>query len=258
MYVDNGLGFSIKDLIEKHPLTKVAKKIVKDQPKLIPLVAPLVPLPVKEILRKEKISPGEQLKKEYVKSVMKPLSKIDPVMKKHYEHEQRLDRAKQIKGEINLLQVQPPSPERDKRIAQLSAELQAIGDKEKKYMKQGKIFAAIATVVIGIFTFGGGSVAVQGAYEALKQGAIAVGKKILYSALASAIAKGLSPADAQKAQDAINVLEQYPPDTNMPDLDSMVQNSYDKKAAAQEETAKKVATWAVPAGIAAAVLMSLT
>lgn len=250
MYMD-GLGFSFKKLIEKHPLTKAAKRVVKKQPKLIPLLAPLVPLPVKEILRKEKVTPGEMLKKEYVESVMKPLSKIDPVMKKHYEHEQRLSRAKQIKGEIATLQAQPPSAERDQRIAALSSELQAIGDDEKKYMKQGKIVAAIASVVVGVFTFGGGTVAVQGAFEALKQGAVELGKKILYSAIASAVAKGLSPADAAKAQEAADVLAQYPPNPELDSLDAMVEDSYQRRDAAQTATTGLL----VPAGLVTALLL---
>jgi uncharacterized protein YqeY len=256
MYVNNldGLGFSFKKLIEKHPLTKAAKRVVAKQPKLIPLLAPLVPLPVKEILRKEKISPGEALKKEYIESVMKPLSKIDPVMKKHYEHEQRLTRAKEIKGEINALQSQPPSAERDQQISALAAELQAIGAKEKKYMKQGKIFAAIASIVIGVFTFGGGTAAVQSAFEAIKQGAIALGKKILMGAITTAISKGLSKADADKAQEAVDVMEQYPPNPELDSLDAMIEDSYQRRDAAQSDLAAKTG-WLVPAGLVTALLL---
>lgn len=183
---------------------------------------------------------------------LKLLAKLKvPTFRTHYQHEMRLQRAKDIKLEIMKLQGLPPSDERDAKLNSLSVELQSIGRTEKKYMKDGKIVAVIVSIVIGFFTFGGGSAAVTGAYEALKQGAVALAKSILIGAVGKGIAKGGSKADAAKSTEIANDIERYPPDPSLPSLNAMIEDSQRKKLAAQEKTTAIL----IPAGIVAALTL---
>ena len=176
-----------------------------------------------------------------------------PTFATHVKHAERKKRAAQIKLEVMRLQGQKPSPERDAKLAELSAEIQTIAKKEKDYMKQGAIVATIISVVIGVFTFGGGAVAVQGAVQAIKQGAINIAKSILMSAILGAMKKGASKKDTDKAIDAVNDLEKYPPDPNLPTLDAMLKDSQAKKQARSSVLPKN--SWLVPAGVFAALTL---
>lgn len=169
----------------------------------------------------------------------------------HYKHEQRKLRAKQIKVEVLKVRGEKPSPERDAKLAALSAEMMDIAKKEKKYLKQGSIIATIVTIVVGVFTFGGGAVAVQGAFQAIKQGAITLAKRILMAAIMGALKKGSSKKDTNKAIETVNDLEKYPPDPNLPTLDAMLKDSQAKKLDSQEKRPGLL----IPAGIIAALTL---
>lgn len=167
---------------------------------------------------------------------IKPLKKIFGVQKK---------KSKAIANEITLLQAEPYTPENEARISELMANLSARTRRAKKESKKFAIIAAIVSIVVGVFTFGAGGVAVQGAFQAMKQGAIAIAKKILMSAIAAAISKGASKKDTAKATESVNDLEKYPPDRNLTSLDAMIADSQTKKMAAQS----KPAALLIPAGI---------
>jgi len=172
------------------------------------------------------------------------LAKISPSSHAHLQQIERTKKIQRLQDEALHLQGKAPTTENQARLNAIQATIQLDAKKSKKYMKEGVIAATIASIVIGIFTFGGGAAAVQGAYQALKQGAIQAAQNILKSALVAAIAKGALPKDSKKAQQAINDLSNYPPDPNLPNLDSMLADSQAKKQAAVEKTL----TWAIPAG----------
>lgn len=172
-----------------------------------------------------------------------------PSFKAHAKNIERRERAKDINLSIKKLYQEKATPEREEQIRVLNSELQIIAAKNKKYMKQGKIVAAIVSIVVGIFTFGGGTVAVQGAVQAIKQGAIGLAKKILTSAVVKALAGGANKKDADKAMEAINDLERFPPDPNLTSIDSMISDSQTKKLASKQKL-----PWIVLAGTIAALL----
>lgn len=180
-----------------------------------------------------------------------------PTFKTHVKHAERKKRAQAIKIEIMRLQGQPRTLERDKKLAQLATEIKQIAKKEKEYMKQGSIVATIISIVIGIFTFGGGSVAIQGAYQALKEGAVNIAKGILLAAVKSAISKGASKKDVEKATEVANDLEKYPPDPSLKDFDAMIADSQRKKmmATSGNDLLKNKNVWLLPAGIFAAITL---
>lgn len=180
-----------------------------------------------------------------------------PTFKTHVKHAERKKRAQAIKIEIMRLQGQPRTLERDKKLAQLATEIKQIAKKEKEYMKQGSIVATIISIVIGIFTFGGGSVAIQGAYQALKEGAVNIAKGILLAAVKSAISKGASKKDVEKATEVANDLEKYPPDPSLKDFNQMIADSQRKKMIAMDGTdlVENKNIWLLPAGIFAAITL---
>lgn len=175
-----------------------------------------------------------------------------PTFKTHAKNIERRERAKEINLTIRKLYQEKDSPERQAKINALNSELVDIAAKNKKYLKQGKIVAAIVSIVVGIFTFGGGTIAIQGAMQAIKQGAIGLAKKILVSVVLKAIAGGANKKDAEVAMEAINDLERFPPDPNLTSIDSMIRDSQSKKLMSQEKL-----PWVVLAGAIAA-LMTMT
>lgn len=172
-----------------------------------------------------------------------------PTFKQHVKNIERRDRAEAINLSIKKLYQEKATPEREEQIKVLNNELQIIAAKNKKYLKQGKIVAAIVSIVVGIFTFGGGTAAIQGAVQAIKQGAMALAKKILTSAVLKALANGASKKDGDKAMEAINDLERFPPDSNLTSIDSMIADSQTKKLASQQKL-----PWIVLAGAIAALM----
>lgn len=173
---------------------------------------------------------------------IKPLKKIFGVQKK---------KSKAIAREIEELQKAPSTPESEARIAELMRNLAVRTKRAKKEAKKFAIIVAIITIVVGIFTFGAGGAAVQGAFQAVKAGAIALAKKILLAAATSAALKGASAKDVKKAKQAANDLEKYPPDPNLPTFEAMLQDSQLKKQVATEKTTAVL----IPAGIAAALTL---
>ena len=173
---------------------------------------------------------------------IKPLKKIFGVQKK---------KSKAIAREITELQKQPSTPENEARISQLMKDLGERTKRSKKEMKKFSIIATIVTIVVGIFTFGAGGVAVQGAFQAVKAGAIEIAKKILLAAATSAALKGANSKDVKKAKQAANDLEIYPPDPNLTSLDAMLLDSQAKKQVSLEKTTAVL----VPAGIIAAITL---
>lgn len=172
---------------------------------------------------------------------IKPLKKIFGVQKK---------KSRAIANEIMVLQSQPSTPENEARIIELTANLSARTRRAKKESKKFAIIAAIVTIVVGIFTFGAGGAAVQGAFQALKQGATAIAKKILMAAITAAVGKGAPKKDASKAYEVANDLEKYPPDKNLASLDAMIADSQTKKMGAQAKSAGLL----IPAGVVAAIM----
>lgn len=190
-----------------------------------------------------------KLKKAQEKKI-KLFSKLKlPTFKQHVKNIERRDRAEAINLTIKKLYQQEVSPEREEKLKVLNNELQIIASKNKKYLKQGKIVMAIVSIVVGIFTFGGGTVAVQGAMQAIKQGAIGLAKKILASAVLKALANGANKKDADKAMEAIEDLDRFPPDRNLTSIDSMIADSQSKKLLSQGKT-----PWVVLAGAIAALM----
>lgn len=178
----------------------------------------------------------------------KKVGKIAPGFKKHAQSVERRKRLGELKTESLRLQGQKPSAERDARLNAISGEMQALAAKEKKYLKQGKIVMLIVSIVVGIFTFGAGGVAVQGAFKALQAGAIEIAKKLLMAAALAAAGKGAKSSDVKKAKQAANDLETYPPDRNLPTFDAMIADSQTQKQIANEKTTSML----IPAGIVAA------
>lgn len=174
----------------------------------------------------------------------KVMGKISPSFHAHAQSEERKVKIEKLQTEALHIQGQKPTAQTVQRLEDINAVLAMTAKKEKTYMKQGVIAATIASIVVGIFTFGAGGAAIQGAYQALKQGAIAAAKKLLIGAIAAAVAKGASKSDAAKATQAVEDLSKYPPDPNLPNLGSMIADSQAKKQAAVQKTL----TWAIPAG----------
>jgi len=197
-----------------------------------------------------------RLKKAHEKNI-KILGKVDPISKKHAQSIERRKTAERLNFRLMQLQGKAPSEERDQEMRSIVVQLKDIAAKEKKYIKQGKIAATIATIVIGVFTFGGGGAVVNGAFQAIKQGAIDIGKKLLLSAVAAAAAKGMPTGQVQQATGAVNAIGNYPPDPSLPSLDAMVQDSLAKKEAAKDQAVETVSKFAVPVGLITAALLSL-
>ena len=173
-----------------------------------------------------------------------------PGLKKDKRSKRKL-RTKQIQMELLRVRGERPSPERNAKLKALSDEMMVIAKKEKKFMKQLSVIATIVSIVVGIFTFGAGGVAVQGAFQALKQGAIQIAKSILMAAIATAVRKGASKKDAYEATEVVNDLERYPPDPKLASLDAMLKDSQAKKLAAQEKRPGLL----IPVGIIAALTL---
>lgn len=178
----------------------------------------------------------------------KVVGKISPSFRQHAKSVERRKRMGMLKTESMRLRGQKPSLERDARLTAISGEMNSLAAKEKKYFKQGKIVVAIVSIVVGIFTFGAGGVAVQGAFQALKAGAIEIAKKILLSAALAAAGKGANKSNVKKAQQVANDLEKYPPDASLPTFDAMMNDSQMQKQIATEKTTSML----IPAGIVAA------
>jgi hypothetical protein len=206
-----------------------------------------------------------QLKTLHEKKI-KLLGKISPTEHAHAQHIERIEKADKLKLQAMKLQGQKPSAARDAELTSINQQLTKIGKSEKVYMRQGVVVATVASIIVGIFTFGGGTAAIQGAVQAIKQGAIQAMRAILVAAIGSAVAKGASKKDADQAMSTVDVMSQYPPDPNLTTFDQMVQDSYLKKAIAEgkldpTDTTKPPpippAAWLIPAGIGIAALFML-
>lgn len=185
---------------------------------------------------------------------IKVLGHISPSMHAHAQHIDRADELKKLQMQMIAISAQPPSPERDDKLKKIQIRMGVLSKKEKNYMNNGKIVAAIASVVVGVFTFGGGSAVISGAVEAIKQGAIGIAKGMLLGAATSALTKGANPKDVEQAQQAANVIEQYPPNPNLDTLDQMVSDSYAQKQI-RDDKLKTVAAVSIPVGIAVLTLI---
>lgn len=174
----------------------------------------------------------------------KAFAHISPSMKAHAQHEERQIKIQKLQAELMHLQGQYQTPEIQNRLIAVDGALKSLAKKEKLYLKRGVIAATIATIVIGIFTFGAGGAVVQGAFQALKQGAVSIAKSLLIGAIGKAVKGGAKKSDTDKAYEVTNDLEKYPPDRNLNSLDAMIADSQTKKMVAQEKTA-----WMVPAGL---------
>ena len=243
-------AFSAKQATKKKGFAKIVQKVNAVRKRLDPVAKTMAFTKAarkdgfKSALKQETAT----LKQEHTKGAKIMASLGSPSFKKHAKFLVGQERAKELKTRI--VEIQAQRAVKDSRFLQEQeqsayGELKEIADFQKKYIKQGKIVAAIASLVVGFFTFGGGTAAIQSAVQALKEGAIALAKKILLGAVAQAVAKGGSKKDADEAKRAINALEQYPPNPELNDLDSMVQDSYDQ----QKEAQSKSLGWIIPLGL---------
>jgi hypothetical protein len=192
------------------------------------------------------------LKAEHLKATKLMAATGSPSFKRHAKFEENKYIRTELKGQIAQVEAQRAihdTPELQAHEADLYAQLNVINNEDKQYLKDGKIAAAIASIVIGFFTFGGGGAAVEGAFQALKQGAIDIAKKILMAAIAAALKKGGSKKDAAKAQASVDALSKYPPDPTLPTLDAMLQDSQAQQLAAQSQQTQTLG-WLVPVGLA--------
>jgi hypothetical protein len=242
-------SYYAKEATKKHGLAKIVQKIKEVRLKVDPVaksqkfIQQAKKYGVKEAIAKTK----EEEKKTHLKATQS-MAKISPSFKKHAKFEEGKFRATELKANINQIEQAravhdtPLLQEQEQGYIQ---ELQQIAEDQQQYVKQGKIAAVIASIVLSIFTFGGGAGVVSSAVQALKEGAVALAKKLLLGAAAGALAKGASPEDVDKANAAANILEQYPPDPNLSTLDEMITDSYAKRDAAQAKTLG----WLVPVGI---------
>ncbi|HJX19121.1 MAG TPA: hypothetical protein VJ437_13140 [Acidiferrobacterales bacterium] len=153
----DGLGkFSLKKLIKKVAPPAIVKKLVPPVlvPKQILEVAPIlkqlpgvvqIPTTIKEAkaMQKEDI---KEARTAYVDYVMKPLAKVDPTMKLHYEHELR-------DNEMKRLRVEIAATEDPVKRQALEGQLKRLEKKEAAYQKQGAIvrtIVSIAAVVVPV------------------------------------------------------------------------------------------------------------
>lgn len=181
-------------------------------------------------------------------SKIKAMRKISPSMKAHAKHIERRDEARNIQLKMVGKIAEPPSAERDAELEHMNSRLKMIASKEKQYMKEGKIAAVIASIVVGIFTFGAGTGLINSAVEAIKQGAMQLAKGMLLSAAAKALTKGAKPEEVKASREAVAVMEQYPPNPNLNTLDEMIKDSYMQKQM-HEDKKKTLTAVAIPAGI---------
>ena len=122
------------------PPVFVPKQVLEKAPGLVNLPGvKAMPTSVEEAkaMQKEDV---KELRKAYVEDVMKPLAKIDPVMAKHYQHEQDDNEIKRLRVEIEA------TTDPAKRQA-LEAQLQRVTKREEQYQKQGAIVRTIVSVV---------------------------------------------------------------------------------------------------------------
>lgn len=203
---------------------------------------------IKGAIQQEK----ENLKAEHLKATKLMAATGSPSFKKHAQFEENKFKSTDLKTQLTQVQTQlaqnPNEGTRQYLLDQQSSivsQLNTITDENKQYIKSGKIAAAILSIVVGFFTFGGGSAAVSGIVEAFKQGAVDLAKKLMLGAIANGIAKGGSKEDAAKAQAAADLLSTYPPDPNLNTLDEMLADSEAKRAAAQQKTLG----WLIPIGL---------
>lgn len=129
------------------PPVFVPKQLLKAVPSLTKLPGVVAAPTNKEDLTalQEKMQAAQkedvkQLRKAYVENVMAPMAKIDPVMKKHYQHEQDDNEIKRLRVEIEA------TTDPAKRKA-LEAQLQRVTKREEQYQKQGAIVRAIVSIV---------------------------------------------------------------------------------------------------------------
>lgn len=240
-------SFAAKEATKKHGLVAKLKAVrlrVDPVAKTQAAVQLARKVGVRGAIKQEKTN----LKKEHLKATKLMAATGSPSFKKHARFEENKYKRTELKSQLVQIEAQRAvhdTPLLQEQEAGVVAQLNKIAKEDKQYLKEGKIAALVASIVIGFFTFGGGGAAVQGAFQALKEGAVAVAKKILMAAIAAGLQKGGSKKDAQKATEAANALAQYPPDPNLPSLDAMIQDSQTKQKDAQAQTLG----WLVPAGI---------
>lgn len=122
------------------PPVFVPKPILEKAPGLVKLPGvKAMPTTVKEAkaIQKEDV---KAMRKAYVDDVMRPLSKIDPVMKKHYQHEQD-------DNEIKRLRVQIEATTDPAQRQALEAQLRRLTKREEQYQKQGAIVRTVVSII---------------------------------------------------------------------------------------------------------------
>lgn len=150
--VSDGLGdlgkFSLKKLVKRLPgksntlpipTPPVPKFVPQALVPKIPGVTVAIPTSLKEAKAIHKADVKEA-REAWVQGPMKWTAMIDPVARKHYEHEQRVREIKALQAELSA--TQDPA-----RAQAIQARLQALDKKEQDYQKQGAIARTVVSVV---------------------------------------------------------------------------------------------------------------
>ncbi len=132
------------DGLGKFSFKKLRKRLAPPLPKgklpipPMPGVTTKFPTSIKEAqaLQKKDI---KALRKSYVENVMRPLATVDPVMKKHYDHERRV-------VEIRSLESQLAKETDPARRQQLEAALSLRAKKEAGYQKEGAVVRQVVSI----------------------------------------------------------------------------------------------------------------
>ena len=244
-------SFAAKEATKKKGFSKIVSKIKAVRARIDPVARAqeFAKVAKKEGFKAAVTKEKGLLKAEHLKATKLMAATGSPSFKKHAKFEENKYKATDLKTQLvqvqNQLAQDPTNQYWLDQQSSIVSQLNTIADENKQYIKSGKIAAAILSIVVGVFTFGGGSVAVSGIVEALKQGAVDLAKKLMMGAIANAVAKGGSKEDIAKAKAAADMLSQYPPDPNLNTLDEMLADSQAKQAAAQQ----KLLGWLIPVGL---------
>ena len=122
------------------PPVFVPKQVLKKAPGLVNLPGvTAMPQSVEEA-KKVQQEGWKQVRKAYVDDVLRPLSKIDPVAARHYQHEQD-------DNEIKRLRVQLDATTDPAKRQVIEAQLQRLVKREEQYQKQGAVVRAVVSIV---------------------------------------------------------------------------------------------------------------
>lgn len=137
-------------ILKKAPVPlPIPKPVIKAMVKASPLPVPKIPgvtAPIPTSIKEAKALQKEGVKaarEAWVQGPMRWTAMIDPVARKHYDHEQRVREIKALQGQ---LQTDLAPAQR----ASIEARLAKLGKDEEQYQKQGAIARTIVSVVAAV------------------------------------------------------------------------------------------------------------